>query len=333
MLQNAERIFFIFVNPAISLVIIALNSTVIYKMVKSTKRTGQSAKNMETKSASLSAKERVQSGSCEIHEPNFRRTEKSQGTFKKQLKKKKEIQQKIPIQKKNISKYMILLLNLAISDLLIGVAIIFYILLMFIKMHIDRRTLLFVMGFLISCLLPTSLLVSLANLQLAAILKFYAILRPFKYRSIKNRFIIKICLLQWVLITLPVTIDYTFTYLKHTGLYHSKFYQVIIPPLIFTAIIALAITYFLIFKSIQNRVAVGESHNVNQNKEREKALKTCLYRVISFTMFWLPTSGWGIYEICTENRNQPTGKVLSYFVLLNPVMNPLIYIFVFRKQA
>ena len=249
-LQNAERIFFIFVNPAISLVIIALNSTVIYKMVKSTKRTGQSAKNMETKSASLSAKERVQSGSCEIHEPNFRRTEKSQGTFKEQLKKKKEIQQKIPIQKKNISKYMILLLNLAVSDLLIGVAIIFYILLMFIKMHIDRRTLLFVMGFLISCLLPTSLLVSLANLQLAAILKFYAILRPFKYRSIKNRFIIKICLLQWVLITLPVTIDYTFTYLKHTGLYHSKFYQVIIPPLIFTAIIALAITYFLIFKSI-----------------------------------------------------------------------------------
>ena len=162
---------------------------------------------------------------------------------------------------------MILLLNLAISDLLVGIAIIFYILLMFIKMHINSETLSFVMGFLISCLLPTSLLVSLANLQLAAILKFYAILRPFKYRSIENGFI-KICLLQWVLVTLSVTIDYAFTYSKHKK-FHSKFYQVIIPPLIFTAIIALAITYFLIFKSIQYRVAVDESHNVNQNKQRE----------------------------------------------------------------
>lgn len=272
MLQNAERIFFIFVNPAISVVIIALNFTVIYKIAKTAKRTGQSAKNMKTNSASLSAKETVQSGSCKIHELNFTGTEKSQGILKEQLKKKKEeIQQKIPIQKKNISKYMILLLNLVISDLLVGIAIIFYILLMFIKMHINSGTLSFVMGFLISCLLPTSLLVSLANLQLAAILKFYAILRPFKYRSIENGFIIKICLLQWVLVTLSVTIDYAFTYSKHKK-FHSKLYQVIIPPLIFTAIIALAITYFLIFKSIQYRVAVGESHNVNQNKQRENLL-------------------------------------------------------------
>lgn len=333
MLQNAERIFFIFVNPVISLVVIALNSTVIYKIVKLNKRSGQNAKYMETNNASLPTKETVQSGSCEIHESKFGENEKSQGTLKEQFKKKKEeTQQKIPIQKKNISKYMILLLNLAISDLLIGVAIIIYVFLMFIQIHIESETLLFVMGFLISCLLPTSLLVSLANLQLAAILKFYAILRPFKYRSIKNRFIVKICLIQWILVTLPVTMDYAFTYSKLKRL-HSKFYQVIIPPLIFTAITALAITYFLIFRSIQNRAAVGKSHNVSHNKQREKALKTCLYTVISFTMFWLPTSGWGIYEICTENRNQPIGKVLSYFVLLNPVVNPLIYIVVFRKQT
>ena len=84
-------------------------------------------------------------------------------------------------------------------------------------------------------------------------------------------------------------ISCSWLYLLLRFLYRSfNIFQIIIPPLIFLATIVLAITYFLIFKSIRTRMVVGKSHNLNQNKQRKQAFKACFYRVIAFNIFWLP---------------------------------------------
>lgn len=178
------------------------------------------------------------------------------------------------------------LLNLAISDLVIGTGFMFGNLISLIKMHPHNKTVVFILRFLISCLMHEAAALSVANLQMVAILKLYVVNRPLKYRTIKKRFLIRICTMQWVLITLLVVLDYTFSYDSYIG--HSIFFQIIIPPLIFLATIVLAITYFLIFKSIRTRMVVGKSHNLNQNKQRKQAFKACFYRVIAFNIFWLP---------------------------------------------
>ena len=92
---------------------------------------------------------------------------------------------------------MVLLLNLAISDLVIGTGFIFGNLISFMKMHPHNKTVVFILRFLILCLKHAAAALSVANLQMIAILKFYAVTRPLKYRTIIKRFI-RICTMQWV---------------------------------------------------------------------------------------------------------------------------------------
>lgn len=224
------------------------------------------------------------------------------------------------------------LLNLAISDLVIGTGFMFGNLISLIKMHPHNKTVVFILRFLISCLMHEAAALSVANLQMVAILKLYVVNRPLKYRTIKKRFLIRICTVQWVLITLLVVLDYTFSYDSYIG--HSIFFQKIIPPLIFLATIVLAITYFLIFKSIRTRMVVGKSHNLNQNKQRKQAFKACFYRVIAFNIFWLPYAGWKIYLTVEhyENYTQIIGIVFQYLALLNSVMNQLSILSYFEDK-
>ena len=327
MSTKTERVFFMFVNPGIAVVIIILNSVAIYKMLKSTKQTAKITANRKITKVSLPGTNIFLLAFGDIIRSNLKQNEKSKGQVKNGN---KEIKQTIPMPKTQISKCIVLLLNLAISDVVVGSAIVFHVLLLLINTQVNSKTLLFIMQFLISCLLPISLLVSMANLQLVAILKFYAIRRPLKYRAVTKSFLVKVCILKWILITLSVALDYTFSYTIHKKT-HSQLYQVVIPHLILTAAVTLAVTYFLIFKSIRSRTAVGESCYRYRNKQSKKAFKTCLYTVIAFAIFSLPNMGWRIYEMFTDSHNQPIGKVLSYFVLFNSVVNPIIYFAVFRK--
>ena len=82
-------------------------------------------------------------------------------------------------------------------------------------------------------------------------------------------------------------------------------------------------------------MTVGESHNLNQNKQRKQAFKACFYRVIAFAIFWLPFAGWKIYLTMEnhENCNHLIGIVFQYLALFNSVANPIIHIVVFRRQT
>ena len=327
MSTKTERVFFMFVNPSIAVVIIILNSVAIFKMLKSTKRTGKNTADQKITNVSLPAANIFLLAYGDILRSNLKQNEKSREQVKNG---KKEIKQRIPMPKTQISKCMVLLLNLAISDVVVGSAIVSHVLLLLINTQVNSKTLLFIMRFLIACLLPISLLVSMANLQLVAILKFYAIMRPLKYRAVTKSFLVKVCILKWVLITLSVAVDYSISYTIYKKT-HSQLYRIVIPHLILIAAVTLAVTYFLIFKSIRSRTAIGESCNPNKNKQNEKAFKACFYTVIAFAIFSLPNTGWKIYEMFIDSYNQPIGKVLSYFVLFNSVVNPIIYFVVFRK--
>ena len=168
---------------------------------------------------------------------------------------------------------------------------------------------------------------SVANLQMVAILKFYAH-SAIEIQVNQKEILIKICTTQWVLVTFFVALDYNFSYDSYRG--HSILFPIVIPPIIFLAAIVLAITHFVIFKSIRKRMAVGESHNLNQNKQRKQFFKACFYRAIAFAIFWLPFAGWKIYLTMEnyENYNYLIGIVFQYLALFNSVANPIIHIVV-----
>ena len=238
--------------------------------------------------------------------------------------------------KKKIAKCIILLINLAISDLVVGIDIILAKLLFFITMKIKNKALLYALAFFRSCLLPTSLTMSITNLLIIAILRFYAVTRPLKYMTITRKFLVKICILQWVLITLSVVFHFAFSYrLNGNNSVSSSsriVYYLITPISVILAIIAFIITYFYIFNAIRARMTIQESNNMNLNKRREKTFQVAFYTVIAFVVCWLPSSGFRIFERVTETTYPTVGLLLSYFVFLNSVANPIIYFTVFRKQ-
>ena len=238
--------------------------------------------------------------------------------------------------KKKIAKCIILLINLAISDLVVGIDIILAKLLFFITMKIKNKALLYALAFFRSCLLPISLTMSITNLLIIAILRFYAVTRPLKYMTITRKFLVKICILQWVLITLSVVFHFAFSYrLNGNNSVSSSsriVYYLITPISVILAIIAFIITYFYIFNAIRARMTIQESNNMNLNKRREKTFQVAFYTVIAFVVCWLPSSGFRIFERVTETTYPTVGLLLSYFVFLNSVANPIIYFTVFRKQ-
>ena len=336
-MQNSWVLFHGFVSPVIAVMIIIFNSIGIYKMVKPKSRVRPITVNEKTNNTRLQTIERpLQKFQDAVNE-----TEKSieNGKTEEQLTNKNEaIKSIISSKKRKIAKSFVLLINLAISDLVVGIDIILAKLLFFITMKIKNKALLYALAFFRSCLLPISLTMSITNLLILAILRFYAVSRPLKYMTITRKFLAKICILQWVLITLSVVFHFAFSYRindKNAAFsYDQVTYNLIVTSFfVILATIVFLITYFAIFYAIRARVTTGYSYNVGLNKRREKSFLVAFCFVIAFVICWLPSSGLRIYEKVTETTYPTVGVLLSYFVFLNSVVNPIIYFTVFRKQS
>ena len=335
-MSNSWLIFHGYVSSAIAVMIIILNSMAIYSMVKPKSRVKPISNDDKANITRLQTMERpTQKDKDTVKEIEY---SIENAKTKEQIANKNEgIKLRISNKEKKIAKCTIALINLAISDLVVGIDIILVKTLFFVIMKIENKRLVYALAFFRSCLLPISLMMSITNLILLTILRFYAVKRPLKYMTITRKFLIKICILQWVLISMSVAFHFAFSYRIHGSnsvSSHSRITYYLIAPLsVILATIAFVITYFFIFNAKRTRVTIRESNNVNPKKRREKTFQVAFYTVIAFVVFWLPSSGLRIYERITGNSYSIVGLVLSYFVFLNSVANPIIYFTVFRKQS
>ena len=158
-------------------------------MVKPKSRVRPISFNDNNKNRRLQTKERP----LQKFQEAVNETEKSTEKTEEQVTNKNEaIKSRILSKKRKIAKSFVLLINLAISDLVVGTDIILAKLLFFITMKTKNKALLYALAFFRSGLLPTSLTMSITNLLILAILRFYAVTRPFKYMTITKKFLAKI---------------------------------------------------------------------------------------------------------------------------------------------
>lgn len=335
-MQNSWVIFHGYVSSAIAVMIVILNSIAIYRMVKPKSRVKPISNDGTANNTRLHIMERpIQKDQDTVKEVKY---SIENGKSKEEIENKNEaIKPRTSNQKKKIAKCTVVLINLAISDLVVGIDIILVKMLFFIIVKIENKRLLYALAFFRSCLLPISLMMSITNLILLTILRFYAVKRPLKYMTITRKFLIKIFILQWVLISMSVAFHFAFSYRINgsysVSSYSRVMYYLIAPLSVIIATIAFVITYFVIFKVKRTRVTIRESNNRNPKKRREKTFQVAFYTVIAFVVFWLPSSGLRIYERISGDSYPIVGLVLSYFVFLNSVANPIIYFTVFRKQS
>ena len=321
-------VFGMIVGPSFGVLIIILNSFAIYKMVKTTRRMRQ-IDNDNSKSITLEATQTCPSetGNSEIKSA---KSEEHRKERKNIGNKNREIKFKIVKKNNRISKCVILLVNLAISDLVVGIDLLLIRIMSFVYRGIESKILYYVIGVCKWCLMPMSLLTSVSNLMLVAVLRFYAAKRPFKYQSFTNRFIIKICLLQWVLVTLFPIIKFALSYRLNEEI--SEDPGMLLHIFIFLAATGLATTYAFTFRAVRSRNVIGESNNQSHSKRREKAFTVALFTVFAFAVCWLPYSGWKIYSKQTENQNHQISPFFATFMFSNSIVNPIAYLIVFRKR-
>ena len=248
--------------------------------------------------------------------------------FKNDVNKRKR--QRIPRTTPRISKNVLLLLNLAISDLIIGIDVILVKLLLFIYEQDKNRVIFYITAFFRSCLLQIPLSMSIANLLLLASLRLYAIRRPMKYGTVTKKFIIKICIFLWVSTSLFIVLKFIFSYRSWSPCLEQ--YYVIVTPYVFVAVIVFSVTFLLIFKSIRTRVGVGNSDRGNTKKSGDKAFKVDSYYAIAFAICWLPLALWSLVDQVAD-QDSPVGFLLTCLAFFNSVVNPIFYFVVFRKYS
>ena len=316
------------VSPSIAGLIITLNSIAIYKMAKPSSMFKASKKDEGNSNTTRQIKQTSSSKSDDIvnQKENLNKTEKNKEFEEVNKKRTKRIPRPTP----RISKNVLLLLNLAISDLIIGIDIILVKLLLFIYEKDKNRVIFHITTFFRSCLLQISLSMSIANLLLLAFLRLYAIRRPMKYRTVTKKFIIKICIFLWVSISLFIILKFFFSHRSRSPCL-EKFY-VIVTPYVFVAVILFSVTFLLIFKSIRTRVGIGNSDRGNTKKSGDKAFKVGSYSVIAFAACWLPLAAWGLVDQVAD-QDSPVGFSLTCLVFFNSVINPIFYFVVFHKHS
>lgn len=327
-MDKFSKILFRYVSPSIGALIIILNSIAVYKMAKPRSNIKASTiyernNNTISRSVRLSSSK---SGDTKDQKDISNENENVKEHTKQINKAKRE---RIPEPKGRISKNILLLLNLAITDLIIGIGIVFSKLLFLIYKKAKNRVILYIATFVSACLLKIALLVSVANLLLLAFLRLYAIRRPMKYRTVTKKFIIKICIFLWLLISLFIVMQFFFSYRLNDP--DSDIFYVIIAPYVFLAVITFSVTYLIIFKSIRTRVNVGDGNMRKPNKRGDRAFKVGSYSVIAFAACWLPISAWSIVDQVAD-QNTPSVLSLTCLAYLNSAVDPILYFVIYRKN-
>ena len=328
-MNKIGNIIFTYASPSISGLIIMLNSIAIYKMANPSSMI-KASKNDQGNTNTT--RQIVQSSSSKsegtVNQKENLNKNKNTKEFKNDVNKRKR--QSIPRTTPRISKNVLLLLNLAISDLIIGTDVILVKLLLFIYEQDKNRVIFYITAFFHSCLLQIPLSMSIANLLLLASLRLYAIRRPMKYRTVTKKFIIKICIFLWVSTSLFIVLKFIFPYRSWSPCLEQ--YYVIVIPYVFVAVIVFSVTFLLIFKSIRTRVGVGNSDRGNTKKSGDKTFKVGSYSVIAFAICWLPLALWSLVDQVAD-QDSPVGFLLTCLAFFNSVINPIFYFVVFRKYS
>ena len=146
----------------------------------------------------------------------------------------------------------IYILNLAISDVVVGLT-------MVILKSIDPfmetdlkydMTAQEIYNIIQYCLLRLSMFVSVFNLLVLSVDCVWAISRPFSHRKKTASFAVKVCILVWILSIICVTS--IFCMVRFYGGNFERYYNLVLPVATYLTTFAFAVCYLVIFREIRN---------------------------------------------------------------------------------
>ena len=249
--------------------------------------------------------------------------------------------------RKKFDSQQIFLLNLSITDGLVGLILLIALVIPLAFQHSSS----FVM--VLSILLHVSWLISILVLISVTIDRLALVLRPIKYRFYARKFAIYACIISWFCgLVLAIFIWYKFANNELKSL--DSILSILLPCLTLPTSLLLVCCYFMIWRKSTALVkrlqeyeikhyekdcfnTPGQQSNLKTKSNKElKYTKLATVIVGLFMICWLPISFMYIFAYAGSPRIEPWAKVqiLSSFQLLaafNSVVNPLMYLSTFRN--
>ena len=146
----------------------------------------------------------------------------------------------------------IYILNLAISDLVLGLTMVILksidpFMETDLKYDITAQEIYNIIQY---CLLRLLMFVSVFNLLVLSVDRVWAISRPFSHRKKTASFAVKVCILVWILSIICVTS--IFCMVRFYGGNFERYYNLVLPVATYLTTFAFAVCYLVIFREIRN---------------------------------------------------------------------------------
>lgn len=184
---------------------------------------------------------------------------------------------------------------------------------------------------------------SILNMYLVTYERYLSIMKPLYYhRRMAISFVVAAIGMAWILPSVPITIDTLFrtrikVHLFSLGYLVYHWVQTMMFLVIFLVLAAVNTAMFRVAK--RQLQAIQAVHVINtrlhrrpsvQSNRREKRTTFFfVYIVTTFLVFWLPKIGCEVYELVHHKLldHSDLEVVTLCIALLNPVFDPLIYLF------
>ena len=167
----------------------------------------------------------------------------------------------------------IYLLNLAVSDVIVGLTMIFLKSMHpFMKRDLkDDMMAKEIYNIIRYYFIRLSLFVSVFNLVVLVLDRVWAIAKPFSHRKKTPSFAMKACLFVWILSMICVTS--TFCMVRFYGESVQQYYDLVFPVVTYLTTLVFTICYIVIFRKIRNSQTVRKQSTVMSRNQRNANLK------------------------------------------------------------
>lgn len=246
----------------------------------------------------------------------------------------------------NLTVSKIFILNLSCSDLSVGMMMMLTRAVELLNMRVysnQNQALRDIKSFLFKCLVQTSVFCSVFNLIALTVDRYLAACHPLQHRLYTRSIAIKISISTWFA-SISIILSIYFILLFEYPAY-MQYVSMPISFCIYAALLIFVFTYYKIFSAVRKskmvvHMAQTEKKMTNSKKKTQReeiaVLKIAIIKVVLFTFCWLPYSVVQVIKLTDICDNWKSCKKLSYtafvLVLLNSLLNPMIYIYHIRKQ-
>lgn len=221
--------------------------------------------------------------------------------------------------KKKWQSSRIFIFNVAIADLLVPISIVVY------KTFANTMS---------HFMLTISLQASISFLLGLTMDRLYAVKIPMKYRMIKTKYVFWFCIFLWV-ICFVIAIISSLLLVYETSMFRD-FNETFLPSIIYFGIVIIAATHIFILHKLYKNIGKTENGkgirttclNEVYKKREKKLVMYSIFVCLSFALSWLPyalAKTLLYHGVLQLNKNLAILKVLFSFLLLNGIIDPLLF--------